>query len=98
MSRLKTTYMGIELKNPLIIGACNLTLDIDMAKKMEDAGAAAIVFKSLFEEQINLESLQMEEELNEYTERNAEMINLFPDLQHAGPQEHLDKLADLKKA
>ncbi len=98
MSRLKTTYMGIELKNPLIIGACNLTLDIDMAKKMEDAGAAAIVFKSLFEEQINLESLQMEEELNEYTERNAEMINLFPDLQHAGPQEHLDKLSDLKKA
>ncbi len=98
MSRLKTTYMGIELKNPLMIGACNLTLDIDMAKKMEDAGAAAIVFKSLFEEQINLESLQMEEDLNEYTERNAEMINLFPDLQHAGPQEHLDKLTDLKKA
>lgn len=98
MNRLKTTYMGIELKNPLMIGACNLTLDIDMAKKMEDAGAAAIVFKSLFEEQINLESLQMEEDLNEYTERNAEMINLFPDLQHAGPQEHLDKLTDLKKA
>ncbi|MFN2394052.1 MAG: dihydroorotate dehydrogenase-like protein [Bacteroidales bacterium] len=96
MTRLKTTYMGIELKNPLIIGACNLTLDIDVAKRMEDAGAAAIVFKSLFEEQINLESLQMEEELSEYAERNAEMVSLFPNLEHAGPQEHLEKLSQLK--
>ncbi len=96
MSRLKTTYMGIELKNPLIVGACNLTLDIDVAKRMEDAGAGAIVFKSLFEEQINLESLQMEEDLGEYAERNAEMVSLFPSLEHAGPQEHLDKLSQLK--
>ncbi|MFN3554972.1 MAG: dihydroorotate dehydrogenase-like protein [Bacteroidales bacterium] len=96
MTRLKTTYMGIELKNPLIVGACNLTLDLDTAKRMEDAGAAAIVFKSLFEEQINLESLQMEEELKEYADRNAEMISLFPTLEHAGPQEHLDKLSKLK--
>ncbi|TVQ93537.1 MAG: dihydroorotate dehydrogenase-like protein [Bacteroidetes bacterium] len=96
MTRLKTTYMGIELKNPLIIGACNLTLDVDVAKRMEDAGAAAIVFKSLFEEQINLESLQMEEDLAEYAERNAEMVSLFPSLEHAGPQEHLDKLSELK--
>lgn len=97
MTKLKTTYMGLELKNPFILGACNLTMDMDMAKKIEDAGAAAIVFKSLFEEQINLESLQMEEDMNEYTERNAEMISLFPSLEHAGPAEHLDKLADLKK-
>ncbi len=96
MTRLKTTYMGIELKNPLIIGACNLTLDIDVAKRMEDSGAAAIVFKSLFEEQINLESLQMEEDLSEYAERNAEMVSLFPSLEHAGPQEHLEKLSQLK--
>ena len=97
MTKLKTTYMGLELKNPFILGACNLTMDMDMAKKIEDAGAAAIVFKSLFEEQINLESLQMEEDMNEYTERNAEMISLFPSLEHAGPAEHLDKLAELKK-
>jgi dihydroorotate dehydrogenase (fumarate) len=90
--------MGIELKNPLIVGACNLTLDPDNARKIEDAGASAIVFKSLFEEQINLESLQMEEELNEYTERNAEMISLFPNLEHAGPEEHLDKLRKLKQS
>ena len=98
MANLKTTYMGLKLKNPVIMGACNLTLDIDVAKRIEDAGAAAIVFKSLFEEQINLESLQMEEDMTEYAERNAEMINLFPHLEHAGPVEHLEKLNKLKKA
>ena len=98
MANLKTNYMGLELKNPVIMGACNLTLDVDVAKRIEDAGAAAIVFKSLFEEQINLESLQMEEDLTEYAERNAEMINLFPHLKHAGPTEHLDKLIKVKKA
>lgn len=98
MAHLTTDYLGLKLKNPFIVGACNLTLDPDTAKRMEDAGAAAIVFKSLFEEQINLESLQMEEELSEYAERNAEMINLFPNLKHAGPEEHLDKLAHLKKS
>jgi dihydroorotate dehydrogenase (fumarate) len=98
MTKLRTTYMGLEIKNPLIMGACNLTLDLDTAKKIEDAGAAAIVFKSLFEEQINLESIQMEEDLNEYSERHAEMVSLFPNLEHAGPVAHLDKLAALKKA
>jgi dihydroorotate dehydrogenase (fumarate) len=98
MARLNTTYMGIQLKNPVIIGACNLTLDPDVARRMEDAGAAAIVFKSLFEEQINLESIQLEEDLREYTERNAEMISLFPDVVHAGPDEHLEKLAAVKTA
>lgn len=98
MANLKTNYLGLELKNPLIVGACNLSLEPDLAKKMEDAGASAIVFKSLFEEQINLESLELEDELSEYAERNAEMINLFPNLKHAGPEEHLEKLASTKKA
>ncbi len=98
MANLTTNYLGLQLKNPFIVGACNLTLETDTAKKMEDAGAGAIVFKSLFEEQINLESLQMEEELSEYAERHAEMINLFPNLKHAGPEEHLDKLANLKRS
>lgn len=98
MAHLKTKYMGLELKNPLILGACNLSLDPAKAKQLEEAGIAAIVFKSLFEEQINLESLQMQEELSEYAERNAEMINLFPDMQHAGPEEHLDKLQKVKEA
>jgi len=98
MANLKTTYMGLELKNPIILGACNLTFDLDTARNLEKAGIAAVVFKSLFEEQINLESIQMEEDLHEYDERNAEMVNLFPSLRHAGPAEHLEKLSQLKKA
>lgn len=98
MANLKTTYLGLELKNPLIVGACNLSLEPELAKKMEDAGASAIVFKSLFEEQINLESLELEDELHEYEERHAEMISLFPNLKHAGPEEHFDKLTETKKA
>ncbi len=98
MAKLSTNYMGLSLKNPLITGACNLSMDTEVAKKMEDAGVSAIVFKSLFEEQINLESLQMEEELNEYVERHAEMISLFPTVKHAGPEEHMEKLRKLKEA
>jgi len=95
MIDLKTKYLGVELKNPIIIGASNMVTDINMLKRLEDAGAAAIVYKSLFEEQIQLERLQMEEEANEYTERHAEMINLFPKIAHAGPEEFL---INLKKA
>ncbi|MFO7978186.1 MAG: dihydroorotate dehydrogenase-like protein [Bacteroidales bacterium] len=97
MANLETTYLGLTLKNPIIIGACNLSLDLDMARKLEDGGAAAIVFKSLFEEQINLESLEMQEELDQYNERHAEMITQHPNLEHAGPEGHLDMLSQLKK-
>jgi len=98
MSSLKTNYLGIELKNPIIVGASNLVSDLDIVKKMEDAGASAIVYKSLFEEQIQLESFELEEELNAYNDIHAEMNSLFPELQHAGPEEHLMKLAKLKSA
>ena len=84
--------MGIELKNPVIVGACNLVENKDNLKRMEAAGAAAIVYKSLFEEQIQLESLQMTDQLEEYTERHAEMQSLFPDIEHAGPEEYLMNL------
>ncbi|MBT3800905.1 MAG: dihydroorotate dehydrogenase-like protein, partial [Bacteroidetes bacterium] len=95
MIDLKTTYMGIELKNPLIVGASNLVTDHETLKELENAGAAAIVYKSLFEEQIQIEELEFEEEMAEYNERHAEMINLFPSMKHAGPKEHL---MNLKKA
>lgn len=78
MADLKTHYMGLELKNPIIIGACNFVTDTDNLKKIENAGAAAIVYKSLFEEQVQLESLEFYERKTEYSERNAEMINLYP--------------------
>jgi len=98
MADLSTTYMGIKLKNPLILGACNLVTKPEVIKELELAGIAAIVYKSLFEEQIQLESLQMEEEMNEYDERHAEMTKIFPEISHAGPKEHLFNLKKLKES
>jgi dihydroorotate dehydrogenase (fumarate) len=89
--------MGIKLKNPLILGASNLVNKPDVIKELEKAGIAAIVYKSLFEEQIQLESLQLEEEENEYNDRHAEMITTFPEVHHAGPKEHLYNLKKLKE-
>ncbi|MDD3875646.1 MAG: dihydroorotate dehydrogenase-like protein [Bacteroidales bacterium] len=98
MTNLKTKYLGLELKNPVILGSCNFSNNIDKLKKAEDAGVAAVVFKSLFEEQISLESIQLEDNLNEYAERNAEMTSLFPNIVHAGPDEYLEKVRKTKEA
>lgn len=96
MTNLSTHYMGIPLRNPIIIGSSSLVNDLNMLKKLEEAGAAAVVYKSLFEEQIHLESIQMEDEMTEFSDRNAEMGNIFPKLQHAGPQEYLLNLRKAK--
>lgn len=98
MADLSTTYMGVELKNPLILGASNLVTKQDVMKQVEEAGIGAIVYRSLFEEQIQLENLQMDEDLSEYENRNAEMTNLFPGLEHAGPKEHLYNVEKLVKS
>lgn len=97
MTDLKTKYLGIELKNPIILGASNLVNNLDNVKLAEEKGAAAIVFKSLFEEQIQLERAQLDEQLEEYADRNAEMVNLFPHIEHAGPEEHLFNVAQVKQ-
>ena len=97
MADLSTTYMGVELKNPLILGASNLVNKPEVIKELEEAGIAAIVYKSLFEEQIQLETFQLDEELNEYANRNSEMGRIFPDIAHAGPKEHLFNLKKLKE-
>jgi dihydroorotate dehydrogenase (fumarate) len=60
MADLRTTYMGIPLKNPLVAGASSLTSNIDTIKKLESSGAAALVISSLFEETIQLQSYKME--------------------------------------
>jgi dihydroorotate dehydrogenase (fumarate) len=98
MVDLKTRYLGIELKNPVIVGASNLVTKLDNIKRAEQAGAAAIVYKSLFEEQIQLEAAQLDDELEEYNERNAEMVKLFPSIEHAGPEEHLVNLRKAKES
>ncbi|MCF8368351.1 MAG: dihydroorotate dehydrogenase [Bacteroidales bacterium] len=98
MADLTTNYMGIKLRNPIIVGACNLVEKTENLKRMEQAGAGAIVYRSLFEEQIQLENLQMMENIEEFAERNAEMTSLFPDIEHAGPEEYLHNLAKAKNA
>jgi dihydroorotate dehydrogenase (fumarate) len=97
MADLRTHYMGIELKNPIIIGASNIVTDIDNLKRIEGAGAAAVVYKSLFEEQIQLENLEMFERKSEYADRNAEMVNLFP-VSISGTPDIMEHLLALKKA
>lgn len=97
MADLRTTYMGIELKSPIIAGACNLVTDIHNLRKLEEAGVGAIVYKSLFEEQVQLENLELSERMTEYEERNAEQITLFPS-SHTVPESPDDYLLNLKKA
>ncbi|MFC2089250.1 dihydroorotate dehydrogenase-like protein [Bacteroidota bacterium] len=98
MANLTTTHMGISLKNPIILGASNLANNVDNLKKAEDAGIAAIIYRSLFEEQIQLEDYELGNQMEAYDERNAEMINLFPNLEHAGPKEHLFNLRKAKES
>jgi dihydroorotate dehydrogenase (fumarate) len=89
MGSLQTRYMGIALANPILAGASDLTSNIDSIKRIEEAGAGALVLKSLFEEQIQLERMRLEEDLEAGNERYAEMASIFPKLQHAGSKEHL---------
>jgi dihydroorotate dehydrogenase (fumarate) len=89
MKTLKTKFMGIELDNPIMVGASNIATDLDKLKKAEELGAGAIVYKSLFEEQIQLERFQLDERLNEYNDLYAEMVTIHPNIEHAGPEEHL---------
>ena len=74
MTDLSTTYLGLRLKNPLVASASPLSKKIDRAKKLEEAGIAAIVMYSLFEEQIIHESL----ELDHYLSRGSELIPRSP--------------------
>ncbi|MBN2049045.1 MAG: dihydroorotate dehydrogenase-like protein [Spirochaetales bacterium] len=95
MALLKTSYLGMELKNPFIAGASSLTSQRDTAKRLEDTGAAALVTPSLFEEQIQLESFVLEEEIHRFDNLYAEMTDLFPEIKHSGPEAHLRMVADL---
>jgi dihydroorotate dehydrogenase (fumarate) len=56
MENLQTTYLGLKLRNPLIAGSCGLTNSIPNLKELASKGAGAVVIKSLFEEQIQVET------------------------------------------
>ena len=77
---LSTNYMGLSLKNPLVVSPSPLCQEIDSIRKMEDSGAAAVVLHSLFEEQITLESQELDRYLTQGTESYAESLSYFPDL------------------
>ncbi len=89
MADLRTRFMGIDLANPVIAGASDLTSHLDTIKRIEEAGAGALVLKSLFEEQIQLERFRLEEDLHRGEAVYAEMATIFPQMSHAGPKEHL---------
>jgi len=97
MKNLKTKYMGIELDNPIILGACNMARHLDMLKKAEEQGVAAVIYKSLFEEQIQLERLQLDEKLTEFNNISAEISTTHPHIEYLGYDEHLINLRKAKE-
>ena len=100
MIDLTTTYLGLQLKNPLVASASPLSKDIDKARKLEEAGIAAIVMYSLFEEQIIHESLELDHYLTRGTDSFAEAMTYLPDggMYAVGPEKYLNQVAGLKKA
>lgn len=80
MLDLSTTYLGLHLAHPIVPSASPLTSRIDRIKRLEDAGAPAVVLISLFEEQIEQESVILDHYLNYGTEAYAEALSYFPDL------------------
>lgn len=90
MADLSTAYMGIPLKNPIIVGASELTGNMETIRQIDEAGAGALVIKSLFEEQIQLERLRRDQESAKYEDLDSEIArNAFAGIAHAGPAEHL---------
>ena len=75
---LRTTYMGLSLKNPLVASASPLSESVDKIKRMEDAGASAVVMFSVFEEQLRQESAVLEYALNAGTDSFGEALSYFP--------------------
>jgi dihydroorotate dehydrogenase (fumarate) len=97
---LSTTYMGLKLKNPLVAAASPLSYELGNIKKLEDAGAAAVVLFSLFEEQIEQEQRELFYYMSQGTESFAEALTYFPEPDHfnAGPEEYLELIRKAKES
>lgn len=100
MIDLKTNYLGFELKNPLVASASALSKKTSYVKQMEDAGISAVVMYSLFEEQITHDSLAFNYFMERGTERFAESLDYFPDLEryNVGPDQYLEQIRRNKEA
>jgi dihydroorotate dehydrogenase (fumarate) len=95
---LSTTYMGLKLPHPLVSGASPLVDDFDLVKRLEDAGAAAIVMHSLFEEQITREEWGTIHSMEVHAESFAEAISYFPEPEeyNLGPEQYLEQIRRIK--
>ncbi len=99
MIDLSTTYLGMQLKNPLVASASVISKKVSNIKKLEDAGVSAVVLYSLFEEQITQESLALNYFLERGTESHAEAITYFPEMQsyNLEPDKYLDHIQKAKQ-
>ena len=97
---LSTTYLGLKLPHPLMPGASPLVDEIDTVRKLEDAGAAAIVMHSLFEEQIAREQVATFINTESHNQSFAEALTYFPSPEafHLGPEEYLEHVRKEKQA
>ncbi len=97
---LNTNYLGLKLRTPLVVSASPLSEDLDNIKRMEDAGASAVVLYSLFEEQLRQDRLEMNQNLQQGTDSFAESLSYFPEAQdyRLGPEEYLKHIAAAKQA
>jgi dihydroorotate dehydrogenase (fumarate) len=100
MTNLSTRYLGLSLTSPLVASASPLSESIDNIRRLEDAGAAAVVLHSLFEEQITVESHRLDRYLSHGAESYAEAASYFPDLEryNLGPDEYLEHVRRAKRA
>jgi len=100
MTDLTTGYLGLKLANPLVASSSPLCQHVDNIRQMEDAGIGAVVLHSLFEEQITLQSLDLDRFLDHGTESFAESLSYFPDMTeyNAGPDAYLNHIRQAKNA
>lgn len=100
MIDLKTNYLGLSLAHPIMPGASPLVDDLDTVRRLEDAGAPAIVMHSLFEEQIELEEQSTIWSMEVHAEGYAEALSYFPrpDMFSLGPEQYLEQIRRIKQA
>jgi dihydroorotate dehydrogenase (fumarate) len=99
MTDLSTRYLGLKLKSPLVASASPLCESVDNLRRMEDAGIAAVVLPSLFEEQLTHASEALDWDLSRGSECFAESLNYFPDLRtyNLGPDGYLELIHRAKQ-
>jgi dihydroorotate dehydrogenase (fumarate) len=100
MVDLKTKYLGLELKNPLVASASPLSKKVETVQALEAAGISAVVMYSLFEEQIIRDSLKLNKDIERTQFVSPESLDFFPDFgQYSiGPESYIDHLKKVKES